>query len=115
ERIRAREVEQELLFALDVVRLRERERNAEVVEEMHERRLATLRQLDLVESHEDVGERARVVERPVRSADIDAIGTREILETPARRHQLARKRQRVEGAEPAKRARETTENLDVVR
>src|SRR6185503_12239082 len=97
-------------LGLIVVRPREREGDAEVVEQVHERRLARLRQLGLVEAQKDFRERTGVVEGAVRAADVDAVRAGEVLQAPAGGDELTREGQRVEGAEPFERTGETLQN-----
>ena len=66
-----------------------------MVEQIHERCFPRPRDLRVVEDNEDLRQGARVVERAVRLADVDAELPGEVGQLAARRQQLARQRQRV--------------------
>ena len=77
----------------------QRERNAELVEEVDEGRLARVFDARIAQRRENFRQRPAVVERPMRSARMNAVTFGEMLELPTGRVQRARQRQGIVGEE----------------
>jgi len=83
---------------------------------LYERRLSALREFTSFSRRKTFAEeRARPSSAPVDSGRPPIVGAREILQTPARRHQLARERERCRRCRVRARAREPLEDAEVVR
>src|SRR5688572_9848099 len=116
EREKTGHLPEELRFRAERALIREREGDAELVEEVHQCRLAGAAELRLIELHEDAGEGARVVERAVRAAGVDRELPALVDQLPARRVEIARERQRIVGAELeslAERSHDALENPEI--
>src|SRR5258708_5290045 len=84
QRERPREVSKQQGLRCQLPLVRQRERYAEMIEQIDERGLPRARELLLVELDEYLRERARVVQRAVRGAGVDAELFGEMHELAAR-------------------------------